>query len=620
MVNTSKSKYSFLLIAAAFMWLKTYIVYKTSFDIKIENFGQELILLINPISFLLFFYGIGLFLKEKNRNRYILGASFVLTLILLANMIFYRFFNDFLTFPILFQTNNMGELGGSISSLFQPADLLLFVDIIILAILMRRSSSKSEQRTPKREKKIYFLLSAAMLFLNLGFAEVARPELLTRSFDREMLVKNLSLYNFHIYDGLIQSKTFAQRAMADSNNLTEIENFVKSSKKKPDDNLFGVAKNRNVIVVSLESTQSFVMNRDLKGEEITPTLNKLAKESYNFENFYHQTGQGKTSDAEFLVDNSLYPLGRGAVFFTNSDNKYTATPELLKQEGYSTAVFHANNKSFWNRDLMYQSFGYDKFFDINSYKATPESSVGWGLKDKEFFQQTADLMKTMPQPFYSRALTLTNHYPFDYKPEDKMLPDAGTSSKTVNNYFQTVRYEDEAVKEFIKKLKENGLYDNSVIVFYGDHYGISENHNAAMEQVLGKKITPYENMQLQRVPFMIHIPGVTDKNPKNIEEPGGQIDIRPTLLHLLGVKDQNRIEFGHDLFSKNRFPFTVMRDGSYVSDKYIYTDGKCFDRKTGQQEKDPKQCEVYSERAKQELNYSDNIINGDLLRFYNQKE
>ncbi|MCY9150162.1 hypothetical protein MOE85_21485, partial [Bacillus haynesii] len=114
------------------MWLKTYVVYKTSFNIKIENFMQEFILFINPLSFLLFIFGIGLFFKEKNRNRYIIGASIVLTFVLLANMIFYRFYNDFLTIPVLFQTNNMGDLGSSINSLFMPTDLLLIVDIAIL--------------------------------------------------------------------------------------------------------------------------------------------------------------------------------------------------------------------------------------------------------------------------------------------------------------------------------------------------------------------------------------------------------------------------------------------------------------------------------------------------------
>ncbi|MEK3807962.1 LTA synthase family protein [Metabacillus sp. SLBN-84] len=614
----SFSKISFLLIATLFMWIKTYVVYKTSFDIKIENFTQEFILFINPLSFLLFIFGFGLFMKEKNRNRYILAASMIVTFVLLANIVFYRFFNDFLTIPVLFQTSNMGDLGSSISSLFEPLDLLLLVDIVILAWLMKRPHFQADATVTRKEKSAFYLLVAGIFFFNLGLAETERPQLLTRSFDREMLVKNISVYNFHIYDGVLQSKTSAQRALADSNSLTEIENYVKANKKEPNKDMFGIAKDRNVILVSLESTQSFVINETINGKEITPFLNDFIGESYNFENFYHQTGQGKTSDSEFIVENSLYPLGRGAVFFTNSNNEYAAAPELLKEQGYYSAVFHANNKSFWNRDIMYQTLGYDRFFDVNDYEVNEENSVGWGLKDKEFFEQSVDHMKELPQPFYSKHITLTNHFPFELNEEDKMVDEFNSNSKTLNNYFPTVRYQDEALKHFIQKLKDEGLYENSIIVLYGDHYGISENHNAAMGEFLGKEVTPYDEIQLQRVPFVIHIPGVTDQNPKTISDVSGQIDIRPTLMHLLGVETKDEIEFGKDLFSKDKLPFTVLRDGSFITDKFVYTSGTCYDKSTEEPAEDKDACEPYMDKAKQELNYSDKIIYGDLLRFYDE--
>ncbi|MGG1478402.1 LTA synthase family protein, partial [Bacillus subtilis] len=536
MRKTFFSKISFMLIAILLMWLKTYAVYKTSFHIKIDNLTQEFILFINPLSFLLLIFGLSLFLKGKNRNRYIIAMSCLVTFVLLANMVFYRFYNDFLTIPVLFQTSNMGDLGSSIGTLLEPTDLLLAVDIAVLIWLhIRQKAFQSDIPSTKNERAAYFLFVASVYFFNLGLSEAERPQLLTRSFDREMLVKNISLFNFHIYDGVLQSKQSAQRALADSNSLTEIENYVTANAKDANKRLFGAAKRRNVILVSLESTQSFVINEKLNGEEITPFLNDFIKQSYNFNNVYHQTGQGKTSDSEFIVDNSLYPLGRGAVFFTNAGNQYMAAPEILKNSGYYSAVLHANNKSFWNRDLMYDSFGYDSFFDINSYDVTDENSVGWGLKDKEFFEQSSELMKNLPQPFYSRLITLTNHFPFDLDEEDQLIDEYDSSSQTLNKYFPTVRYQDEALKRFIEKLKEDGLYDNSVIVLYGDHYGISENHNEAMGEFLGKEITPFEEVQLQKVPLVIHIPGITDKKPQTIETVGGQIDIRPTLMNLLGI-------------------------------------------------------------------------------------
>ncbi|MCM3650459.1 LTA synthase family protein [Metabacillus litoralis] len=615
MGKKSFSKIYFLLLATLFMWIKTYIVYKTSFDIKIENFTQEVILFINPISFLLFIFGIGLFMKEKNRNRYIFGASIFVTILLLANMVFYRFYNDFLTIPVLFQTSNMGDLGSSIGGLFLPSDLLMLVDLAVLYWLLKKPTFKSASSLTRKERSAYFLLIAAIFFFNLGLAETERPQLLTRTFDREMLVKNISIYNFHIYDGFLQSKTSAQRALADSNSLVEIENYVNANRKDPKDELYGVAEGRNVILISLESLQSFLINEKLNGEEITPYLNDLIEESYYFENFYHQTGQGKTSDSEFIVDNSLYPLGRGAVYFTNSSNEYKATPEILKDYGYYSTIFHANNKSFWNRDIMYETLGYDRFFDVNSYEVTEENSIGWGLKDVDFFEQTVPIMDELPQPFYTRLITLTNHFPFELGEEDKLIDEFDSNSKTLNQYIPTVRYLDESIKHFFEKLKETDVYDNSIIVLYGDHYGISENHNAAMEKFLGKEITPFETIQLQRVPFIVHIPGVTDKNPQTFTKVAGQIDIKPTIMSLLGIDTSEQIQFGTDVFSDDKLSFTVLRDGSFITENNVYTRGVCYNKATGT-ETDLAVCDPFMEKAKQELSYSDEIIYGDLLRFY----
>ncbi|RAK22383.1 phosphoglycerol transferase MdoB-like AlkP superfamily enzyme [Anoxybacillus vitaminiphilus] len=620
MRNVSPGKYRFVLIATILLWIKTYIVYKTCFDIEIESWKQEFILFINPLSFLLFVFGFSFFMKEKARNRYMIITSFLTSFVLYANVMFYRFFNDFITLPVLFQTSNMGDLGNSVFELFRFTDLMMFADVVLLMWLVRKKSALVQfEPVTKKERRAYYFIVAAIALFNLGLAETERPELLTRTFDREMLVKNIGTYNYHIYDILLQSKSKAQRALADSSELADIENYIRANEKAPEKELFGIAKNRNVIIVSMESLQSFVINNTVNGQEITPFLNDFIKQSYYFDNFYHQTGQGKTSDAEFLIENSLYPLGRGAVFFTHATNEYMATPEILKKHGYYSAVFHANNKSFWNRDIMYQSLGYDNYFSQEYFNVNEENSVGWGLKDKDFFEQSIPYLKTLPQPFYAKFITLTNHFPFELGEEDKMVPEYTSNSRTLNRYFPTVRYMDESLKTFIEGLKKEGLYENSIIILYGDHYGISENHNKAMAQYLGKEeITPFDHVQLQRVPFIIHIPGVTDKHPKVISKVSGQIDVKPTLLHLLGIDTKNDIHFGQDLFSKDKMDFAVLRDGSFVTKDYVFKENVCYDKKTGLKT-DISHCEPYMEKAKQELDYSDKIIYGDLLRFYDNK-
>ncbi|WP_214480254.1 LTA synthase family protein [Bacillus sp. SM2101] len=617
MKKSSLSKMSIILIATVLLWIKTYIVYKTSFDIKIESWKQEFILFINPLSFLLIVFGIALFIKEKRRNRYILITSFIVSFILFANVMYYREFTDFITIPLLFQANNLADLGNSIFELLHVTDIFMFVDVLILYFIMRKNNIRTSLTTfTNRERRAYFLMVAAVVFFNLGLAETERPQLLTRTFDREMLVKNIGSYNYHIYDLVLTSKTKAQRAFADSSEFVEIENYLNANYTEPNEDFFGIAKDRNVIMVSMESLQSFVINETINGEEITPFLNDLIEESYYFDNFYHQTGQGKTSDGEFLVENSLYPLGRGAVFFTNAENEFRATPEILKEEeDYYSAVFHANNKSFWNRDVIYPNLGYDRYFSLVDYDVNEENSIGWGLKDIEFFDQSVEKLKTLPQPFYTKFITLTNHFPFELDEEDKMVDEFTSNSRTLNRYFPTVRYMDESLKSFVEQLKQEGLYENSILVFYGDHYGISENHNKAMGEFLEKDITPLDVVQLQKVPFIIHIPGVTDKNPEMISKVTGQLDVKPTLLHLLGVDTKDDVHFGSDIFSEDKLDFIVLRDGSFITEDYIYTKSTCYDKETGE-ETDGSKCEPYEEKAKQELEYSDNIVYGDLLRFY----
>ncbi|WP_416828374.1 LTA synthase family protein [Ectobacillus polymachus] len=607
----------FTLLVAILVWLKTYIVTRVSFDLKIDSMFQEIILFISPLASSLLLVGLALFAKGAKRNYIAILIDFILTIILVGNVAFYGFFNDFVTLPVLMQTSNFGDLGSSARHLLSFQVLAIFADFIVLLYIARKKKSFAKtERISIPVKSLYFLIGAVVFFVNLGLAEIERPELLTRSFDRVMIVKNLGLYVHQVYDISLQAKANSQKVFADGNKLQEAQNYIKSNETKPDSKLYGSAKGKNVIIVSLESTQQFLIGSKVNGQEVTPFLNQFTKESYYFDNFFHQTGQGKTSDAEFMIDNSLYPLDRGAVFFTQAQNEYVATPEILRQKGYYTAVFHANNATFWNRNMMYPALGYDRFYNELDYNITSDNKLGWGLKDKDYFEQSVNMMQSIKQPFYTRFITLTNHYPFSYDDSIKMIEPFNSGDETVDNYFVTARYEDEALKTFIQRLKDTGIYDNSVIIFYGDHYGISDNHNKAMAQFLGKsEITPYDQMNLQRTPLFIHLPG--QKEGKTISKPAGEMDIKPTVLHLLGVNTANDIEFGHDLFSPDRKPFVVERDGSFVTDKYFYYNNIFYDRLTGEQVTPPaNEAKELTDKAQNELRMSDKIIEGDLLRFY----
>ncbi|MEH7333463.1 LTA synthase family protein [Neobacillus drentensis] len=612
----SNSHITFFAIAVVLFWIKTYAAYQIEFNLGIDNSLQKFLLLINPLSSALFFFGIALLFKKRTKLVMII-TNFFLSFLLYANIAYYRFFNDFITVPVLMQTKtNAGQLGDSALSLMSPLDIFYFTDMFIL-IALALTVFKKVTVTNRKSFKIVLLFSITTFLFNLGLAEKDRPQLLSRSFDRNYLVKYLGAYNFTIYDVIQNIKSSSQRALADSSDITDVENYRKANYAAPNPEYFGKAKGMNVIYISMESFQSFMINYKMpNGQEVTPFLNSLThdKNTFYFENFYHQTGQGKTSDAEFLMENSLYPMAQGAVFVNKAQNTYQATPSILKGYGYNSAVFHGNYKTFWNRNVMYKALGYDQFFDAEYYSMSDENTKNYGMKDKPFFKESMPLLTSLKQPFYTKFISLSNHFPFEMDPEDTDFPAGDTGDTVVNQYFQSAHYMDQAFEQFFNDLKASGLYDNTVIVMYGDHYGISENHNDAMAKVLGvDEITPTINANLQRVPLFIHVPGVKGGIQKQY---GGEVDVRPTLLHLLGIDTKDYMEFGSDLLSKDHRNWALFRNGDFVSPEVIQIKDKCYSTATGEVTDKANACKDISDKVNTELQMSDEVVYKDLLRFY----
>lgn len=623
MKDFNSSKMRFFAIAALFIWIKSYVIYLVEFNLDIQNILQHFLLLINPISSTLIFLSIALFARGKRVGAYILTVHIFMSFLLYANVVYYRFNTDFITLPVLTQTSNFASLGGSISSLVTWTDLFYLVDIVILFYLFfKHKEIRAEEKRNFKRPLILMGIGALFFTINLGLAEIDRPELLKRTFDRNYIVKYLGAYNFTIIDAVQNVKSSTQRVLADSSDVTEVQNYTNNKYAEPDEDLFGIAEGKNVIKIHLESFQSFLIDHELDGEEVTPFLNSLVNdESENFtyfENFFHQTEQGKTADAELIMDNSIYGLPQGSAFVTKGKNTYQALPDVLDQEkGYKSAVLHGDDKSFWNRDEIYKQFGVDYFFDSGYYDMDDDQVIGYGLKDKPFFKESMPMLETLneqDEPFYAHMISLTHHHPYLIDDEDATIDPAETGDGSVDRYFQTARYLDESLEQFFNDLKESGLYEDSVIMIYGDHYGISENHKRALGEIFDEEITPYKYAELQRVPFMIKVPGMEGKG--TVSEYAGQVDVMPTLLHLLGIDNQDYINFGTDLFSEDHDDLVAFRNGDFFNEDYAMIKGVYYDNKTGEEIEPNDELEALKEKVEHELNLSDKVLQGDLLRFY----
>ena len=622
MRNFISSKMGFFTIAAILIWIKSYYVYLIEFNLDVQSLFQHVLLLINPLSSTLVFLGIALFAKGRRIGGYMIIIYSFMSLLLYSNVVFYRFNSDFITLPVLTQTSNFGSLGSSIADLVYWTDIIYLVDIIILIVLFRSSKQIWSSARMKMRQPIIIIASGLLLFsINLGLAEMDRPELLKRTFDRNYIVKYLGAYNFTIYDIIQNVKSSSERVLADSNDITEVKDYLSNKYAEPNEDLFGAAKGKNIIKIHLESFQSFLIDYELHGEEVTPFLNKLVNDNQQdftyYKNFFHQTEQGKTADAELIMDNSLYGLPQGAAFVTKSNNTYQALPAILSQEqDYQNIVLHGDGKSFWNRDEIYKQFGIDYFFDEAYYNMSDDQVIGYGLKDKPFFKESMPLIESLDKdkPFYAHFMSLTHHHPYLIDEEDATIEPAETGDGSVDRYFQTARYLDESLEQFIGDLKEADLYDDSLIVIYSDHYGISDNHNRAMAEITGEEITPYKNAELQRVPFMIKIPGVEGQGI--VDDYAGQVDVVPTLLHLLGIRADNYINFGTDLFSEDHKEVVAFRNGDFFTPEVSMVRGTFYDENTGEEIEVNDDLENIQKQVQQELELSDKILQGDLLRFH----
>ena len=611
--------FAFFLLTVFTITLKTYFSYYVDFSLGVKGLVQNLILLMNPYSLIALVLSVFLFFKGKKAFWFIFIGGFLLTFLLYANVVYFRFFSDFLTFSTLNQAGNVESMGGAVSASFKWYDFVYFIDTIIyLAILIFKRKWLDNRAFSKKFVPVVMATSVALFFLNLAFAETDRPELLTRTFDHKYLVKYLGPYNFTVYDGVKTIENNQQKALASEDDLTKVLNYTKQKRTEPNPEYYGAAKKKNIIKIHLESFQTFLINKKVNGKEVTPFLNKLSSGNQDFTyfpNFFHQTGQGKTSDSEFTMDNSLYGLPQGSAYSLKGDNTYQSLPAILDQkQGYTSNVMHGDYKTFWNRDQVYKHFGIDNFYDATYYDMSDDNIVNLGLKDKPFFKASADYQSKMKKPFYSHLITLTNHYPFTLDEEDASIDKPNTGDSTVDGYIQTAHYLDQALEEYITDLKKKGLYDNSVIMIYGDHYGISENHNNAMEKLLGEKITPAKFTDLNRTGFWLKVPG---KSGGVNKEYAGQMDVMPTLLHLVGIDSKNYLMFGSDMFSKQHNNVVPFRNGDFITEDYKYVNGKIYSNKDNEllTEK-PKDFDKNKKQVEKDLEISDSVLNGDLFRFY----
>jgi len=219
------------------------------------------------------------------------------------------------------------------------------------------------------------------------------------------------------------------------------------------------------------------------------------------------------------------------------------------------------------------------------------------LDDESFYRQTLDKLSTVTTPYFGSLISLSSHY--DFKAFESFTFDVGNLRQTLlGNFFQAQHYADACIGTFIDGLKIRGLYDDTLLVIFGDHYGIPQGDDSiSLMNFLNVPPNNFEWTKSQRVPLIIHYKGLE----KGVIDSttGGQLDILPTVSNLLGVEAPYAL--GRDLLNIKE-GFAVLPDNTVITDDYIFyssnstafsiKDGKPFNTKLTDNEKYLKGIEI----------------------------
>lgn len=583
------------------------------------EYNQILIFLVGSLITLFFFTWI--YLSNINKKQ-TLAFSFYNTIsaIMFIDALYYHYFNSLPSITLISQMGQVAAVGDSVKELLNPLNILLIADIPFLFIYSSRKKKKI-----KREGKVYNRKLRIGVPGGIGLVTVI-IFLITYSLGYGTILEKQELYTYHFKDlGNIFSSTntmaeedFSIEDISNKDDLPLRGNSSKGNKK-----YHGIGKDKNLIVLQVEALQNFVINNKYEGQEITPNINKLIKDksSIYFDNYYQLIGRGNTSDAEFVSQNSLYPTMKDGSYALYGDNTFYGLPWILRDEGYTSWVFHGYKPEFWNRDKAYPNQGFERF--INQEDFDVKNTIGFGIIDEDFFEQSIPYIKEMGEPFYSFMITLTSHTPFNMPEEYHVLDIKEEHKDTMfGNYLQSIHYTDKAIGEFIEELKKEGLYENTVIALYGDHFALHsthENNEEIMTEYLGYD---YDHQDMMNIPLVIHVPG-EDIN-ETISTVGSQLDFLPTMLNIMGLENEKGIMFGIDLINSTDSLVAqqyYLPKGSYFdSEKQfvmakdgIYDHSRCHDLKTRKPIKIEKAKGKYK-KALREIEISNYILENDLIK------
>lgn len=555
----------------------------------------------------------GYLFKPKYQFTYFFIWIIFATFLAIGNTIYYQFYQSFLSVNLISTASMLGAVDDSLYDKLHITQFLYIIFPIIFFGIHKFLSKKNYyfevEKTEKGKRNfIYSVATSGVIICSLLFTlNATDTSRLVKQWNREWLVQKFGLYTYTAND-LIQSiQPHLNTLFGYDEAARKFRNFYscKAEEKISSNKYTNAFKDKNVIFIHAESMQNFLVNLKINGKEVTPNLNKLAKEGIYFDRFYPQISVGTSSDTEFTLNTGLMPSSSGTVFVNYYNRTYYALPKYFNDMGYYTFSAHANNADYWNRKTMHHTLGYQDFYAKDSYVVPSDTSdpnwVGLGLSDKSFFNQLVPILKNIKEnhkKFYGTVITLSNHSPFNdlekYDPFDVTMKYTVTDENgkkkeavatylegsSMGNYIRSAHYADAALGEFIQLLKDNDLTKDTIIILYGDHearlnkkqFNLLYNYDPNTNDIKSEDDPTYVSMENYNYDLLKNTPlimwNVDKKYRRKVSSAMGMYDVLPTIANMFGFKDKYGL--GHDIFSDNE-KIVVFPNGNVLTDKVYYS-------------------------------------------------
>ncbi len=312
----------------------------------------------------------------------------------------------------------------------------------------------------------------------------------------------------------------------------------------------------NVMIIVLESFSAehsaFLspnLEKDYKG--FTPFLDSLMKHSLTFHGFAN--GEISTAGIPSVVSSIPSLMSSAYLLSPYVSNDITSLPEILREEGYSTAFFHGGTNGTMGFQAYTKVAGFDKYYGRYEYNNEADFDGNWGIFDEPFLQYTAQTIDKMKEPFFGTVFTLSSHHPYTIPEKYK-----GKFHKGKLDIEESIMYADFALGKFFETARKKPWFENTLFVLTADH--TSEAFHPVSRTSVGRYSIPIvfysENENWQAL------------DNKVVQ----QIDIMPSVLDYLGY-DENYIAFGESIFDSlaPRFAISYL-NGMYqlIQNDYVY--------------------------------------------------